>query len=560
MSKQNSKIRSTIQNAKKGDLSATFELFYKYLSGTDVEIDKEKAKQYFELCLEALEVDSSEKEKPTNKVVISKLQLINFRQFKDLSIDFENDLTVLIGKNGTGKTSVLESLAKTFSYLNARIIKHNRNGKSLVASDVRINCYSNTEVISQLKFGSKTLYDGILARPDVGVTNPKDSKLEKYQDFSTFFRIVNDFQRKRGSNEINIPLFASYFVERSQNRSDKSFNLEKLSGIDLNNRFTAIDKTATDGTTNLEQFLEWYVALDNIINHETSQEETTPLEEEVSALKVLAKNDTHPLWNLYIEQQAKLESLKYTNTVGSQKEHIDLKKNVDNAIIHAIPEFKSMFVDKSTGRAQVKVQLKDVAVNVLHVSKGQQVILSLIADIARRLSLLNPNLHNHLNGQGIILIDEVELHLHPAWQQSLVLTLLNTFPNIQFILSTHSPQVLSTVDKRNIRYFSDQNEGQTQLSAPTFQSKGVSNNDILEQLMYTWSTPDIDEAKWENELVELIENGTPDDSPEVKELLNKIVRHFGQGHFKTRKIDRLMRLQKMKFKANERANSKEKDS
>ncbi|WP_164672451.1 AAA family ATPase, partial [Vibrio cholerae] len=57
----------------------------------------------------------------------------------------------------------------------------------------------------------------------------------------------------------------------------------------------------------------------------------------------------------------------------------------------------------------------------------------------------NPSLENPLNGYGIVLIDEIDLHLHPKWQQTIVQKLENTFPNIQFILSTHSPLVLTTV-------------------------------------------------------------------------------------------------------------------
>ena len=62
----------------------------------------------------------------------------------------------------------------------------------------------------------------------------------------------------------------------------------------------------------------------------------------------------------------------------------------------------------------------------------------------------NPHLDDPLQSEAIVLIDEIELHLHPAWQQRILNDLLRTFPNAQFIVSTHSPQVLTTVKPQHI--------------------------------------------------------------------------------------------------------------
>jgi len=79
----------------------------------------------------------------------------------------------------------------------------------------------------------------------------------------------------------------------------------------------------------------------------------------------------------------------------------------------------------------------------------------LIVDIARRLSIANPSLDNPLLGEGIILIDEIDLHLHPQWQRDIVPAITQTFPNCQFIMTTHSPQVLSKVKKESVRLIED---------------------------------------------------------------------------------------------------------
>ena len=88
---------------------------------------------------------------------------------------------------------------------------------------------------------------------------------------------------------------------------------------------------------------------------------------------------------------------------------------------------------------------------VLHgLSQGEKCYLSLVCDIARRLAIANPGMDNPLEGEGIILIDEVDLHLHPKWQSEIACKLMDVFPNCQFFLSSHSAIVLSDVHKNQI--------------------------------------------------------------------------------------------------------------
>jgi predicted ATP-binding protein involved in virulence len=90
---------------------------------------------------------------------------------------------------------------------------------------------------------------------------------------------------------------------------------------------------------------------------------------------------------------------------------------------------------------------------VAMLSDGVRSMLGLVADIAFRAAKLNPNLGPYAaqETRGVVLIDEVDMHLHPAWQQRVLGQLMEAFPKIQFIVSTHSPQVLSSVKKENIR-------------------------------------------------------------------------------------------------------------
>ena len=94
----------------------------------------------------------------------------------------------------------------------------------------------------------------------------------------------------------------------------------------------------------------------------------------------------------------------------------------------------------------------DTTLEIGQLSDGEKCTIALIGDLARRLALANPEKKNPLEGSGIALIDEVELHMHPKWQRKIIPMLSETFPNIQFIITTHSPQVLGELDD-NINVF-----------------------------------------------------------------------------------------------------------
>jgi len=83
-------------------------------------------------------------------------------------------------------------------------------------------------------------------------------------------------------------------------------------------------------------------------------------------------------------------------------------------------------------------------------SSGERALVLLVADIARRMVIANPQMPDPLQSAGIVLIDEIELHLHPKWQRRVIPALQETFPNIQFIIATHSPQVLSNVPNGSV--------------------------------------------------------------------------------------------------------------
>ena len=121
-------------------------------------------------------------------------------------------------------------------------------------------------------------------------------------------------------------------------------------------------------------------------------------------------------------------------------------------------------------------------------SGGEQAFFLLAADLARRLMIESPNTPL-AETPGIVCIDEIELHLHPAWQRRILKGLMKTFPACQFVVSTHSPQVIAGVEARHIRLLEPGENGVRKVSQP-IASKGHDSNYVLKGIL---DTPDRDD-------------------------------------------------------------------
>ncbi len=164
-------------------------------------------------------------------------------------------------------------------------------------------------------------------------------------------------------------------------------------------------------------------------------------------------------------------------------------------------------------------------------SAGEKSLLSLVVDLARRLNIANPKLKNPTKfGKAIVLIDEIELHLHPRWHREVLRKLTETFSNCQFIVTTHSPQVLGGVEGKQVRYL--YREGENILLKSDIRTFGLTSNDILDELMgaserntktekllKSISTL-IDDEKFDEakKAIEDTRNTQPDDNPALHEI------------------------------------------
>ena len=143
-----------------------------------------------------------------------------------------------------------------------------------------------------------------------------------------------------------------------------------------------------------------------------------------------------------------------------------------------------------------------IELDVSQLSDGERGVLALVLDLARRLSQANPTLDDPLSeGHAVVLIDEIDLHLHPKWQRQIVHNLTTTFPRCQFIATTHSPQVVASVEPDQVLLLAPD-----EIIHPD-RSLGMDSNWILRHLMEAEDRPE--EAVAAIQSVEsLIEEGT----------------------------------------------------
>ncbi|MDN3617370.1 retron Ec78 anti-phage system effector ATPase PtuA [Vibrio gallaecicus] len=543
MSKINRSIRHLENNANNGNISSSFQLFQDFESGEGVNVDPHKAVKYFKQCATALSFSEEKIECPRNRITLKDIELFYFRKFTHLPIRFEEDITVFIGGNGSGKTTILEAIARTFSWINARIVFQGRNGRTLDDYDVTIGELTNSEVNTTFGLGEHTTYKGALVRPAKGLESAKSSKLEEYRNLSNLFRVVNSRMRTLTKKEIDIPLLAYYSVDRSYIKSNLTFDLEKVSSGEQESRFDVIDKSVLDGTGNVNDFLKWFIYSDNL-SDDKEIASLTKIRAEISALESIVTDDSSPL-------HAILETKRNDENELSKKLSQSNKKNISSsiqyvkdAITSAVPSVSDLFVDRSSGRAEVRIVNEGVNINISQASKGQQVYIALIADIARRLMSLNPTLTNKLNGQGIILIDEVELHLHPEWQKNILYKLTSTFPNIQFIVTTHSPIVLSGVKSQNIRTLGTNIEGIDVAVSPLAQSYARSPSDVLETIMHVDVSTSFPETSKLEKYRKIVEQGNYQ-SNDSKQLRKELIEALGSSHEELVRLDMVVRRREL---------------
>lgn len=485
-----SSVRKLEEKAQLGDIKAAFQLYEFYRDGKYVDENQKLATKYASQTLKLFKGHS---------LHISDIKLIDFRVYQSTEfklIDDSNNqklLKVIVGVNGAGKTALLDAISKCLSWLIQRI-KHQDGNGDFIDDDMDIHIGAQyASIITQFSLNATNLqYEIELSKSILGSHTSRNNKLMDIRQLANIYKLEGSLDQNT-----NLPIMAYYGVERSLdiNKKDR-VQLEETSRTQ-GNKYEGFDKSL-NGTADFGAFFKWFKYCSDIVAYESDSDK----DQAVNSLDAI------------------------------QRAVHTFMPEIDNLRIQIAP-IKTMLIDKA-----------GVTLRVEQLSQGEKSLLALIADIVRRLVLLNPSLDDPLNGNGIVLIDEIDLHLHPAWQQKVIPSLLSTFPNIQFILTTHSPQVLSTIRKECILVVGENSEGNIVASTPYAYSYGEPSNDVLQSIMHVDPQPPVDEKEKLQRLTALVDQGLYE-NPDAIELRKELEQSLNKNHPQLLKIDRSIHRQKV---------------
>lgn len=361
---------------------------------------------------------------------VKQLILRGFRGFTEAVFDFgDNSIILLVGNNGAGKSSVLDCVAVMLSRIMSRVRSQYSTGYSLSTEDINNKA---VHAVIEIQIEYQNQHYGWVANK----TRPGRSQKKFLKASSEAIQLASLVQKAlMNDKSATLPIMVYYPVGRVV--LDVPLRIRTKHVFDQLQAYENALRSGSDFRT----FFEWYRQQEDIEN-ETRREHAFRPDKALNAVRT--------------------------------------------AIYSFLPGFSDLKVVRKP-RLQMVVCKNKEKLAITQLSDGEKCVLAMVGDLARRLALANPEKLNPLDGEGIVLIDEIELHLHPGWQRQVIPSLARTFPNCQFILTSHSPQVISSVKPECVFLLENSGEGIT-FTKPNA-SFGRDSNLILEELMNVSDRP-----------------------------------------------------------------------
>ncbi len=354
---------------------------------------------------------------------IEKLRIAKYRGFKEeLEIAMHSDVNVFVGLNGSGKTSILDAVAALLQvYINIILEEDSNKNKNLITE---ADIYGK-EKIAGLFMSLPNGMQWFLEKNRYNLGIPVTTKINSVDKDS-----IRQFDEEFYTNEY-VPILVYY-------RTNRLFVDETIR--DFSSEETYRHPVFSSEKTYRHPVLKCYENTLNSKINSFGNFEAWYIEKENKENRVRLRED-----NAY--RSPDLEPVRKAITQFFEKIQEELSSG------------KLYVEDFEPGQDRPKLFFKKGNLNIRldKLSDGEKTTILLVSDIARRLTMAHafPEQHDPLKGKGIVLIDEIELHLHPSWQRQIIPALTAVFPNIQFIITTHSPQVLSNLKRENIHVIED---------------------------------------------------------------------------------------------------------
>jgi predicted ATP-binding protein involved in virulence len=370
---------------------------------------------------------------------ITHLRLENFRKFKTLELDLDPNFTLLVGENGSGKTSILDALAIAASiwftdgYPDGALNASRNLKNTSTATDIRTEYIKERKEIAikaehtlvhaqgfigenpeEIKWGRK------IRKTGKRTSNDRDAKkvLEEIR------RIYQNEEKPEPAKHILCPVLAYYGAHRSGIPS----NERKQTNHSAPNRWSAFYDCMNE-RIRIPDIQQWFIA----------------------------------------------EAIKRGDNKGEWSPDFEV---VRKAIINCVPHADDIYYHEKLG---ILLTINGNMQPFFNLSLGQRMMLLTVADIATKCMKQNfwlPPESVLKTTPGLVLIDELDVHLHPAWQRIVARNLKETFPQIQFVCTTHSPQVIGELPPQEIRIL--QENGEVKIPPVAY---GADSNQILESVM-----------------------------------------------------------------------------
>lgn len=395
---------------------------------------------------------------------LKKLNLANFRGFDQIDLDFADDVTVIAGVNGVGKSGVLKALTSALSLALPKFTVSKEPPLGLSDTDVQSGKPGLSMSVTLGLDAAKVIVD--LTRSASLAADKAESLIKRRDDLRFATR-----ETKKGSKEeqdINDE------IRLIEIQLDKASDIATVRILPEDATTDADELVANVKGGSKQPFAVFYTTSRFLSRLPLALPKTKKIDAATAYDKSLSQLEVS------LNDFANWYRVVAAETAATTKDR--LFQQLEQAIKTFLPEVSSLALNE--GRPPRFSVIKSGQTLFLEqLSDGERGLLALVFDLTRRLAIANPDSDNPIaEGVALVLIDEIELHLHPSWQRRVLRLLQSTFPRSQFIVSTHSPQVIGQVRPEKLRLLHHDKSGKVALTNAS-QSFGMDSSWILQNIM-----------------------------------------------------------------------------
>jgi predicted ATP-binding protein involved in virulence len=435
-------------------------------------------------------------------MLLKTLTLTNIRAFNHAEITFQPGMNLIVGINGVGKSTILDALRIVISQALPKLSASRVKPLSFQNSDIFIENWAiHIPRILRLDPDGKHDRSKNDLKPNT-IPTKNDLKPNK---IPIIWLLLREFSPIAG-------IVSLYPSNQNALTIDLTFQVDNIEFRYLRHQPREKYISTADSTSKTDKNVDRHILTPNDAKtlNSLKKSQQQPIALYFSPRRALANTSNYTKSKSSIFSDAldhrELRLMEFSDWFFAQKDLA--QENAPNAQSHLnaleiavkrfMDSFGALIVRRDSTRYQDKkgnvtrkfqttflIEKSGIQLDIRQLSDGERSILALVLDLARRLSIANPTLDDPLQGKAVVLIDELDLHLHPQWQRSIVSKLTSTFPNCQFIATTHSPLIIGEVPPDNIILLRQENDRVNVIQQSDLAGFGLDSSWILRQIMDT---------------------------------------------------------------------------